>query len=256
MTQSSGEVAETQVAQSDVATRIGKLYRKGRESLVLAGEMLKGQKKLVGHGGWVKWLKENAKELGFSSRTTAARLMELVNVAPGATFDLWRHAGRPSAGGGSVEWYTPSAYIEMARRVLGEIELDPASSEYAQKTVKAKGFFTLDDDGLAQPWSGRVWLNPPYAMPTIADFANKMIFSLNDIEAAIMLTNSATDTQWFQILSSLADGVCFTKGRIRFETEEGAQDMPMQGQAFFYFGGDRKKFIEIFSSVGIVMVRP
>ena len=44
----------------------------------------------------------------------------------------------PAGGGGPVERYTPAEYIEKARLVLGDIDLDPASSEQAQKTVEAK----------------------------------------------------------------------------------------------------------------------
>jgi hypothetical protein len=256
MTKSSSEVAEAKVGRDDAATRIGKLYRKGRESLVLAGEMLAAQKALMAHGEWLKWLKANTDKLGFSGRQTASQLMRLANDPLTDHLDIWGNAGRPPGGGGSVEWYTPSLYVEMARKVLGEIDLDPASSEHAQKTIKAKTFFTREGDGLAQTWSGRIWLNPPYSMPGITEFANKMILSLSDIEAAVMLTNSATDTEWFQTLASVAAGICFTNGRLRFETEEGPQNMPMQGQAFFYFGGNRKMFIEVFSPVGVIMVRP
>ena len=71
---------------------------------------------------------------------------------------------------GEFERYTPAQYIEAARRVLGEIDLDPASCEIAQRTVKAVEYFTAKDDGLEQEWHGRVWLNPPYAQPVIAQF--------------------------------------------------------------------------------------
>ena len=64
---------------------------------------------------------------------------------------------------GNQEWYTPSEYVEAARRVMGEIDLDPASSELAQETVRASSYYTKDDDGLVSEWSGRVWLNPPYS---------------------------------------------------------------------------------------------
>ena len=62
---------------------------------------------------------------------------------------------------GEQEWWTPAELVEAARDVLGVIELDPASCAGAQATVRARRFHTLEDDGLAQEWSGAVWLNPP-----------------------------------------------------------------------------------------------
>lgn len=58
-------------------------------------------------------------------------------------------------------WGTPSEYIEAARRVLGGIDLDPASSAEWNETVKATFFFDEEDNGLEQEWFGNVFLNPP-----------------------------------------------------------------------------------------------
>lgn len=60
---------------------------------------------------------------------------------------------------GNNEWYTPAEYVEAARSVLGKIELDPASSEIANQTIKAKKFYTSEDDGLSESWRGKVWMN-------------------------------------------------------------------------------------------------
>ncbi|MGB3387471.1 MAG: DNA N-6-adenine-methyltransferase, partial [Pseudaminobacter sp.] len=124
---------------------------------------------------------------------------------------------RGTTGTGENEWYTPAAYIEAARSVLGDIDLDPASSEVAQRVVKAAKHFTIDDNGLLQHWNGRVWLNPPYAQPHIANFADKMVDEVEsgEVTAAIMLTHNYTDTTWFHRLASAADAICFTRGRIR-----------------------------------------
>jgi hypothetical protein len=59
------------------------------------------------------------------------------------------------------EHYTPSLVVEPARRLLGGFDLDPASCPIANETVKASRIFTIADDGLSQPWSGRVFVNPP-----------------------------------------------------------------------------------------------
>jgi hypothetical protein len=62
----------------------------------------------------------------------------------------------------SNEHYTPLDVIEAARQVMGEIDLDPASSQSVNENrVKAARYFTQKDDGLTKIWRGRVWLNPP-----------------------------------------------------------------------------------------------
>ena len=61
----------------------------------------------------------------------------------------------------SAEHYTPSVYVEAARSVLGAIDLDPASCAAANRTVQAARYYDKVDDGLAQPWHGRVFVNPP-----------------------------------------------------------------------------------------------
>jgi hypothetical protein len=42
---------------------------------------------------------------------------------------------------GEQDWHTPFEYINLARDVLGTIDLDPASSLAAQKTVAASSYF-------------------------------------------------------------------------------------------------------------------
>lgn len=164
---------------------------------------------------------------------------------------------RGTFGTGENEWYTPVDFIGAARDVLGEIDLDPASSDVAQVTVRAGNYFTVEDNGLAHEWQGRVWLNPPYAQPHIADFVAKMVEQrlLGNVTAAIMLTHNYTDTAWFQSAANVADAICFTRGRVKFTDANGAVAAPTQGQAFFYFGDGVERFAARFASVGFV-VRP
>lgn len=61
----------------------------------------------------------------------------------------------------SWEHFTPREVVAAARKTLGGIDLDPASCAKANKRIKAKQFFSVEDDGLTQPWRGRVFVNPP-----------------------------------------------------------------------------------------------
>lgn len=162
---------------------------------------------------------------------------------------------RGTFGTGENEWYTPDEYLDIARQVLGAIDLDPATSELANERVKASAIFTADDNGLERPWFGRVWLNPPYAQPLISQFADKTVaeWRSGNFEAAIVLTHNYTDTAWFQKLAHAATAICFTRGRIRFVSPDGNQAAPTQGQAFFYFGPKIDVFIAAFMGIGFVV---
>lgn len=158
-------------------------------------------------------------------------------------------------GTGENEWYTPPEYIEAARNVLGVIELDPASSDAAQQSVNAQSYFTQEDDGLVKDWSGRIWMNPPYAQPYIMQFVEKLCdeYSAQNVTEAIALTHNYTDTRWFQMAASNASAMCFTRGRIGFVDPDGNKAAPTQGQTFFYFGDDVNKFSSYFKQFGFVV---
>jgi len=59
------------------------------------------------------------------------------------------------------EFMTPQWLTDWVHHVMGGIDLDPASSLQANRTVRAERIFTKNENGLFQPWHGRVFLNPP-----------------------------------------------------------------------------------------------
>lgn len=146
------------------------------------------------------------------------------------------------------EWYTPARYIEAARQVLGEIDLDPASNDFANETVKAKTYYTEETDGLSQKWFGNIWMNPPYSTALLPRFAEKLVNE--DFEQAIVLVNNATETQWFKTFVGKASAIVFHTGRIKFVKRDGEHATPLQGQAFFYYGNNADKFLEVFGEFG------
>ena len=56
---------------------------------------------------------------------------------------------------------TPVEVLVAARELMGGVDLDPASCAEANTAVRARRYFTQEDDGLSKRWKGRVWLNPP-----------------------------------------------------------------------------------------------
>lgn len=154
---------------------------------------------------------------------------------------------------GNVENYTRTEEIEMVRSVLGEIDLDPASCKFAQKVIKAKKYYTEKTNGLDKPWHGKVFLNPPYGMPLIRHFTDKLIEQLPNIDAAILLTNDQTDTAWWQKCAKESDLICMPSGRISFYTPDKEKTSPTNGQTFFYYGDNENKFGKVFSKKGLIV---
>lgn len=157
---------------------------------------------------------------------------------------------------GNNEWYTPAPFIEAARQAMGGIDVDPASCEIANRTVQASTYYTAEVDGLKQAWPGRVWMNPPYAQPLIADFASALAekHRAGEVTSACVLVNNGTETAWFQTLLDVASAVCLIKTRVRFIDPSGKPSgAPLQGQAVIFLGEGFESFAEAFSTFGKVL---
>jgi phage N-6-adenine-methyltransferase len=152
----------------------------------------------------------------------------------------------------SDTWNTPASFVELVRAVMGGMDVDPASNDDAQAVVQATTFYTLETDGLAHEWPGRVFLNPPYSDP--APFVSKLLVELDTQRTteAIVLVNARTGSGWFQALAVRA-WRCDVRKRIKFwrpERPEGSAGRT--SSVVFYVGPHVRRFARVFRPLGSV----
>lgn len=154
---------------------------------------------------------------------------------------------------GGVEYYTPLPIIEAARRTLGFIDLDPASSPIANARVKAGAFFSEADDGLSVNWFGRVWMNHPFGRVQNPKWIAKIEqeFKSGRVSAACCITYACTSEKWFQPL--LRRPQCFISPRINYLLPDGSTLRGVtKGSVVTYYGYDVARFEREFESFGVV----
>jgi phage N-6-adenine-methyltransferase len=155
-------------------------------------------------------------------------------------------------------WGTPPEWISLARKTMGDIDLDVASNNEAQKVVLATRFFTKDTNALEQEWKGRIWKNPPYSQPLVTQFAEKLIAEIDagHVEQACVLVNNATDARFLQLMLSRCSAALFPRGRIPFLIPGSGESLTgtRQGQVFLYFGPHVDRFVTLASPLGWVGV--
>ena len=114
---------------------------------------------------------------------------------------------------GNETWLTPPELVKS----LGEFDLDPCMA-VGQPWELATSNYTLPTDGLAQPWAGRVWCNPPYGNKTFA-WLDKLSTHPG---GGIGLVFARTETIGFhRYVWDRAHAVFFFKGRISFLMVDG-----------------------------------
>lgn len=166
----------------------------------------------------------------------------------------------------SNEWYTKPKYIEAARLVMGDIELDPASCAAANVIVKAERYYTKEQNGLDQPWVARsLWLNPPYGRSakmqgqgksTIKLFVDKCrdAYQRGNVLQAILLVTTEVNARWFYPLWEYP--ICFPNHRVNFlvsELPQSGKYSQMFGSCFVYLGPAEASFIKVFSQFGHIV---
>ena len=177
---------------------------------------------------------------------------EGVRPTPRKVIEAAKAPSSKYTGDSSNEHYTPSHIIDAVRKVMGNIDLDPASCEDANKVVRAKRIYTQEDDGLRKAWKGNVFCNPPYSKVKVIDWVTKMVES--KIKAGILLLHASTDTAYGQLALGRCNAVCFPSGRLKFYGPSASGGGAQIGQMILYYGGDPDSFKNEFDEIGVVFI--
>lgn len=92
------------------------------------------------------------------------------------------------------------------------------------ENAKCPVFFSPESDGLAQPWIGTCWMNPPYGRG-ISAWVRKAWQSAQEGATVVCLLPARVDTAWFHDLCIKAD-VRFIRGRLKFGNEKNSAPFP------------------------------
>lgn len=92
-------------------------------------------------------------------------------------------------------------------------DLDVAAPPGGIEWIPATRYFTKADDGLSQPWEGRVWMNAPFSEMT--SWTRRFIDHRNGVMIGPLVKSIWTEEIWKE-----ADGFVFTHTDIKFHRNQ------------------------------------
>ncbi len=101
---------------------------------------------------------------------------------------------------------------------MGDFDLDPCAP--SRQFYTATECYTKAEDGLKQPWFGRVWCNPPYSRKLVAPFIRKMADHGNGIA---LIFNRMDIALWHDVIFPTASAMLVMRGRVRFMRPDGSR---------------------------------
>ena len=123
---------------------------------------------------------------------------------------------RPPHWWSTDHWATPPEFVRTLEVEFGPFDLDPCCLPFS---AKAPRFYTPEQNGLLQPWGGRIWCNPPFSRP--APWIKRAIQAAKDGHLVVMLLPVKTDTLWFHELVLPHAEIRFLRGRLAFHGWKG-----------------------------------
>jgi DNA N-6-adenine-methyltransferase (Dam) len=100
---------------------------------------------------------------------------------------------------------------------LGPFDLDPCAAAPRPWDCATRNI-TEADDGLRQPWTGRVFLNPPFDRYVVA----RWIQRLAEHGHGTALLHARTETEWFRVCWRFGSAILFMAKRVAFARPDGS----------------------------------
>lgn len=122
------------------------------------------------------------------------------------------------------EWSTPQEFFDKLNAEFG-FTLDPCATH---ENAKCEKYYTKEDDGLKQDWSGEtVFCNPPYGR-VIKHWVKKCYEeSRKENTTVVMLIPARTDTSYFHdYIYNKAKEIRFIRGRLKFGNAKNSAPFP------------------------------
>ena len=122
------------------------------------------------------------------------------------------------------EWSTPQDFFDELNKEFN-FTLDPCATP---ENAKCEKYYTKEDDGLKQDWSGEtVFCNPPYGR-AIKNWVKKCYEeSKKPNTTVVMLIPARTDTRYFHdYIYHKAKEIRFIRGRLKFGNAKNSAPFP------------------------------
>jgi phage N-6-adenine-methyltransferase len=117
-------------------------------------------------------------------------------------------------------WATPKEFFDKYNAVY-KFTLDVCANADNAKCLK---FFSIEDNGLEQEWSGTCWMNPPYGREIIHWMKKAYESSLSGA-TVVCLVPARTDTKWWHEYAMKGD-IEFIRGRLKFGDSQNSAPFP------------------------------
>lgn len=111
-------------------------------------------------------------------------------------------------------WSTPQDFFDKLNDEF-HFDLDACA---IPENAKCERFYSPEQDGLSQPWTGNVWCNPPYGKDIAKWIAKAQDEIQRNANVIVLLVHARTDTRWFHeyLYNKPNVELRFVKGRIKF----------------------------------------